>query len=329
MEKPVQKEKLDLSVVIPVYNEKESLPELYRQLLEALEPPGYRFELIFVDDGSRDGSVEILEELARQDERVRVIQFQKNYGKSAALSVGFETAVGDFVATLDADLQDDPHEIPALIQKLNEGGYDLISGWKKKRHDPISKRWPSKLFNWVTSRISGVRIHDINCGLKVYRNFVVKSLHPYGELHRFLPVLAHLDGFSVGEKEVIHHPRKYGKSKFGASRFTAGFFDLLTVMFLSRYLRKPLHLFGILGILSFVGGFIIGAYLTVLRLTGHWISNRPILFLGILLMIMGVQFISIGLLGEMITASQTRKEAYVIRRTWNLNQQRTQSLQTS
>ncbi len=315
----------DLSVVIPVYNEKDSLPELYRQLKETLEPKGYRFELIFIDDGSRDGSSEVLESLAQNDPRVRVIQFQKNYGKSAALSVGFEVAEGKFVATLDADLQDDPREIPPMIEKLNEG-YDLISGWKKKRHDPVSKRWPSKIFNWVTSRIAGVHIHDINCGLKVYRNFVVKTLHPYGELHRFLPVLAHLDGFTVGEKEVVHHPRKYGKSKFGASRFTAGFFDLLTVMFLSRYLRKPLHLFGILGILSFIGGFAIGAYLTVLRLSGHWIGNRPLLFLGILLMIMGVQFISIGLLGEMITASQTRKEAYVIRRTLNLNRHRTLSL---
>ena len=310
--------KLDLSVVIPVYNENESLPELHRQLTAVLEPRGYRYELIFVDDGSRDGSGQEMELLAQKDARVRVIQFQKNYGKSAALSVGFDAAVGEIVATLDADLQDDPGEIPALIQKMNEGGYDLVSGWKKKRHDPISKRWPSKIFNWVTARISGVRIHDINCGLKVYRNFVAKNLHPYGELHRFLPVLAHLDGFTVGEKEVVHHPRKYGKSKFGASRFTSGFFDLLTVMFLSRYLKKPLHLFGILGILSFIGGFVIGAYLTVLRLTGHWIGNRPLLFLGILLMIMGVQFVSIGLLGEMITASQTPKQTYVIRRTLNL-----------
>ncbi|NOY78720.1 MAG: glycosyltransferase family 2 protein [Calditrichaeota bacterium] len=315
----IQTQKIALSAVIPVYNEKESLPELYRQLTEVLEKEGYTYELIFVDDGSRDGSADVLASLAEKDTRVRVIQFQKNYGKSAALSVGFAAAEGEIVATLDADLQDDPREIPALIQKLNEGGYDLVSGWKKKRHDPISKRWPSKIFNWVTSRISGVRIHDINCGLKVYRNFVVKNLHPYGELHRFLPVLAHLDGFTVGEKEVVHHPRKYGKSKFGVSRFTSGFFDLLTVMFLSRYLKKPLHLFGVLGILSFVGGFVIGAYLTVLRLTGHWIGNRPLLFLGILLMIMGVQFISIGLLGEMITASQTRKSAYVIRRTFNLN----------
>ena len=312
--------KLDLSVVIPVYNEKDSLPELYRQLTDVLETKGYAYELLFVDDGSRDGSSDVLEALAKEDPHARVIQFQKNYGKSAALSVGFEVAAGALVATLDADLQDDPQEIPALIQKLTEGGYDLVSGWKKKRHDPINKRLPSKIFNWVTSWISGVHIHDINCGLKVYRNFVVKTLHPYGELHRFLPVLAHLDGFSVCEKEVVHHARKYGKSKFGASRFTSGFFDLLTVMFLSRYLKKPLHLFGILGILSFIGGFVIGAYLTVLRLTGHWIGNRPLLFLGILLMIMGVQFISIGLLGEMITASQTRKEAYVVRQTLNLNQ---------
>jgi len=311
--------KLDLSVVIPVYNERDSLPELHRQLTEVLESKGFAYELLFVDDGSRDGSSDVLESLAKNDTRVRVIQFQKNYGKSAALSVGFEAASGQIVATMDADLQDDPREIPALIQTLKKG-YDLVSGWKKKRHDPINKRWPSKIFNWVTSRISGVKIHDINCGLKVYQYYVAKELHPYGELHRFLPVLAHLDGFTVEEKEVVHHPRKYGKSKFGASRFTSGFFDLLTVMFLSRYLKKPLHLFGILGILSFIGGFIIGVYLTVLRLSGHWIGNRPLLFLGILLMIMGVQFISIGLLGEMITASQTRKETYVIRRTLNLNQ---------
>ncbi|GBD94298.1 undecaprenyl-phosphate 4-deoxy-4-formamido-L-arabinose transferase [bacterium BMS3Abin05] len=308
--------KLELSVVIPLYNEKESLPELYRQLTDALEKAQLTYELIFVDDGSRDGSSEVLEELAQKDSRLRVIQFQKNYGKSAALSVAFEAAEGEVVATLDADLQDDPYEIPQLIRKLEEG-YDLVSGWKKKRRDPLSKKLPSKIFNRVTSLLSGVHIHDINCGLKVYRRFVVKTLHPYGELHRFLPVLAHLNGFTVGEKEVVHHPRKHGRSKFGASRFTAGFFDLMTVMFLSKYLKKPLHLFGILGVLSFIGGLGILIYLTILRLSGHWIGNRPILFLGILLMILGVQFVSIGLLGEMVTASQNSSEEYVVRRRIN------------
>jgi len=304
----------EVSVIIPLLNEKESLKELYQGLRMTLEGVGKPFELIFVDDGSEDGSFEEIARLSQSDPRVKAIQFRRNYGKSAALSVGFEAAQGEVVVTIDADLQDDPGEIPKLLSKLEEG-YDLVSGWKRRRQDPLSKRIASRVFNRVTSWISGLRIHDINCGLKAYRREVCKRLHPYGELHRYLPVLAHWDGFRVGEVEVVHHPRKYGRTKFGLSRYPSGFFDLITVLFLSRYLRKPLHLFGIIGVFSFVAGFVINLYLTILRLTGHWISNRPLLFLGILLLILGVQFISIGLLGEMITASQKTHKDYGIRNT--------------
>ncbi|RKY92939.1 glycosyltransferase [candidate division KSB1 bacterium] len=304
--------KITLSVIVPLFNEQDSLEELFRRLKEVLTSQIPSHEIIFVDDGSQDRSFEILEKLAAQDEAVKVVQFQKNYGKSAALSMGFRLAKGEIVATLDADLQDDPAEIPKLLIKLNEG-YDLVSGWKRKRRDPLSKTIPSRIFNFVISLFSGLRIHDINCGLKVYRRVVTQNLHPYGELHRFLPLLAYLDGFRVGEVVVEHHPRKYGRSKFGPSRFLSGFFDLITVMFLSRYMRKPLHLFGIVGLLSFLAGFAISLYLTILRLSGHWIGNRPLLFLGILLLILGVQFVSIGLIGEMITESQKKREDYAVR----------------
>jgi len=304
--------KITLSVIVPLFNEQDSLEELFRRLKEVLTSQIPSHEIIFVDDGSQDRSFEILEKLAAQDEAVKVVQFQKNYGKSAALSMGFRLAKGEIVATLDADLQDDPAEIPKLLTKLNEG-YDLVSGWKRKRRDPLSKTIPSRIFNFVISLFSGLRIHDINCGLKVYRRVVTQNLHPYGELHRFLPLLAYLDGFRVGEVVVEHHPRKYGRSKFGPSRFLSGFFDLITVMFLSRYMRKPLHLFGIVGLLSFLAGFTISLYLTILRLSGHWIGNRPLLFLGILLLILGVQFVSIGLIGEMITESQKKREDYAVR----------------
>lgn len=303
---------LNLSVIVPLFNEQDSLEELYRRLKEVLTSRIPSHEIIFVDDGSQDRSFEILEKLAAQDKAVKVVRFQKNYGKSAALCMGFRLAKGEIVATLDADLQDDPSEIPKLLDKLDEG-CDLISGWKRKRRDPLSKTIPSRIFNFVISLFSGLRIHDINCGLKVYRRAVTQNLHPYGELHRFLPLLAHLDGFRVGEVVVEHHPRKYGRSKFGPSRFLSGFFDLITVLFLSRYMRKPLHLFGIVGLLSFLAGFVISLYLTILRLSGQWISNRPLLFLGILLLILGVQFISIGLIGEMITESQKKREDYAIR----------------
>ena len=294
---------VDLSVLIPLYNERESIRELASEITESLGKLSISYEIIFVDDGSRDGSFEEIKALASTDSRIVGIRFRRNYGKSAALSEGFDISRGNIVATMDADLQDDPAELPALIEKLNEG-YDVISGWKKNRKDPLTKKIPSKLFNFVTRLMSGVRIHDFNCGLKVYKADVVKTVRVYGELHRYIPVLAKWAGFRVGEMIVNHRSRKYGSTKFGASRFLKGFLDLLTVMFLGKYNKNPLHFFGILGGILFLIGLIINGYLTFQWFGGIWIGNRPILFLGILLMIVGIQFISLGLLAEMITAGK-------------------------
>ena len=294
---------VDLSVLIPLYNEKESIRELTYEITESLEKLSISYEIIFVDDGSRDGSFEEIKSLASSDSHIVGIRFRRNYGKSAALSEGFEISRGNIVATMDADLQDDPAELPALIEKLNEG-YDVISGWKKRRKDRWTKKIPSRLFNFVTRLMSGVRIHDFNCGLKIYKADVVKTVRVYGELHRYIPVLAQWAGFRVGEMIVNHRSRKYGSTKFGASRFLKGFLDLLTVMFLGKYNKNPLHFFGILGGALFLIGLIINGYLTYQWFGGIWIGNRPILFLGILMMIVGIQFISLGLLAEMITAGK-------------------------
>lgn len=304
---------MEISVVIPLYNEEESVRELHQQLRSMLNRVNPRYELIFVDDGSTDRSFQVLRDLKRTDHRIKIIRFRRNYGKSAALSVGFEKAMGNVVITMDADLQDDPNEIPSLIKRL-EDGYDLVSGWKKVRRDPISKTLPSRCFNFVTGVLTGIRIHDFNCGLKAYRKDVVKTVNVYGELHRYIPVLAHWDGFRVGEMIVHHRPRKYGKTKFGGGRFWKGFLDLLTVLFTTRYMRRPLHLFGFWGILLGVTGAGITSWLAVewyLGLTA--LSNRPLFFGGIMLMILGVQFVSLGLLGEMISKIKRTGEDYSIR----------------
>jgi glycosyltransferase involved in cell wall biosynthesis len=302
-----------LSIVIPLFNEAESLPELYGKLGRMLNRLRVRTEIIFVDDGSTDNSFKTLRRLQLRDRRVRVIQFRRNYGKSAALAAGFSRAQGRHIVTLDADLQDDPDEIPQLLRELDKG-YDLISGWKKRRHDKFTKRLASKIFNAVTSSLTGLRLHDINCGLKAYRREVTDSISVYGQLHRYLPVLAFKEGFHVGEIEVQHHPRKYGRSKFGLSRYTNGFFDLLTVLFLTRYTKRPLHLFGLGGLVSFLLGLGISAYLTYERLFGNrYLTNRPLLFLGILLIIIGVQMVSFGLLGEMIAATQSQAPSYSVK----------------
>jgi len=304
-----------ISVVVPLFNEEESLVELYEQLSKAvcsLEKP---IEFLFVDDGSTDASMQVLTELHKKDPQVRVVQFRRNYGKSAALGLGFKEARGELIVTLDADLQDEPHEIPNLVKKL-EQGFDLVSGWKKIRKDPFIKRNTSKLFNFVTRKMTGLRIHDMNCGLKVYRREVTDTVNVYGQLHRFLPVLAQWQGFKVGEVVVKHNPRKYGKTKFGASRFIAGFFDLMTVLFITRYTKRPLHLFGLIGLSSFIVGVGISGYLAVERLFfGQYLSDRPLLFLGILAIVVGVQFVSIGLLGEMITESRKDNTDYSIKKT--------------
>jgi glycosyltransferase involved in cell wall biosynthesis len=274
-----------------------------------------RYEILFIDDGSTDRSFQVLRDLRRNDRRIKAYRFRRNYGKSAALNVGFERSQGSVVITMDADLQDDPAEIPALRRKLDEG-YDLVSGWKKVRHDPITKTLPSRFFNFVTRRLTGIKIHDFNCGLKAYRREVVKTVKVYGELHRYVPVLAHWEGFKIGELVVNHRRRRFGKSKFGVGRFWKGFLDLLTVLFTTRYFRRPLHFFGMIGLMTMIGGFGIDTYLIVEWLLGKtWLGNRPLFLLGTMLIIVGVQFFSIGLLGEMISKAQQRDEEYAIRDT--------------
>lgn len=305
---------MEVSVVIPVYNEELSLRELYEKLRRALDFCGGRYEIICVDDGSTDGSSRVLKDLRQRDNRIKIVRFRRNYGKSAAFSVGFQHAKGEYVITMDADLQDDPEEIPRLVNELKKG-YDLVSGWKKKRHDPITKTIPSRFFNFVTSVLTRIPIHDFNCGLKAYRKEVVKEVKVYGELHRYIPVLAHWQGFSVGELVVQHHPRKYGKTKFGMGRFWKGFLDLLTVLFTTRYFRRPLHLFGLWGILFAVVGILIDAWLVVEWFMGMTaLSNRPLFIVGILFIIVGIQFVSIGLLGEMISKTgQPAEQGYSVR----------------
>ncbi|TAE25394.1 MAG: glycosyltransferase [Candidatus Kapaibacterium sp.] len=304
-----------ISVVIPLLNEEESLRELATRLHEVLQTlADGEYEVLFIDDGSTDGSFAVLQALHAENPRFGTIRFRRNYGKSAALAVGFARSEGDIVITMDADLQDDPSELPALCAKIHEG-YDLVSGWKKKRYDPWHKTMPSKLFNAVTSRMSGIRLHDFNCGLKAYRREVVKTLHVYGDMHRYLPTLAHWEGFRVTEIPVQHHPRKFGYSKFGVSRFVSGFLDLLTVLATTRYIKRPLHLFGSIGVLMGLLGFGIETYLTFGWFLGTTsLSNRPLSWLGMLLIIVGVQLVSMGLLGEMIVKNTARGiEQYSIR----------------
>lgn len=297
----------DISVVIPFYDEEGSLLQLYDQLTHVLGEMGGSYEILFIDDGSTDQSNRIILDLRERDNRVRLISFRRNQGKSAALSVGFQSACGRFVVTMDADLQDDPAEIPALATKL-EGGFDLVSGWKEVRHDPLSKRLPSRIFNSVTSILSGISLHDFNCGLKIYRREVARELKVYGERHRFLPVLAHMHGFRVGEIPVKHHPRKFGRTKFGAYRFLAGFFDLITLLFRMKFLSKPLHFFGSVGMLSLIVGLAIIAYLSIGWFYGRWIGNRPLLLIGVLAVITGVQLFTLGLLGEMIAETREQEQ---------------------
>ena len=305
----------ELSIIIPVFNEEESILELAEEISGVMKDLSAGYELIFIDDGSRDSSYDKIKSLADKDSRINGVRFRRNYGKAAALSEGFRISNGKMIVTMDSDLQDDPAEIPVLIKKLDEG-FDVISGWKKNRKDPWTKRFPSKIFNLVTRMMSGIRIHDFNCGLKIYRSDVIKTVRVYGELHRYIPVLAKLAGFSVSELVVNHRPRKFGKTKFGASRFLKGFLDLTTVLFLGKFERNPLHFFGILGGFLFLSGLVINGYLTIQWFGGVWIGNRPILFLGILLMIVGIQFISLGLLAEMITAREENLKYSIAERTY-------------
>jgi glycosyltransferase involved in cell wall biosynthesis len=305
---------MKLSIVIPLFNEHESLTPLAQSIEAALEPLKHAYEIIFVDDGSTDGSFDVIRSLKETyGKKVRAVRFCRNYGKAAALSIGIAEATGDVIVTMDADLQDDPAVIPEMLAMLDKG-YDLVSGWKKKRYDPLVYTLPSKLWNAATSFIAGVRLHDFNCGLKAYRAETAKGLDIYGERHRYLPVLAHWDGYKVTETVVPHHPRKFGKSKYGFSKFFKGMFDLLTILFLRKYLKNPLHFFGALGLLFGLGGGAILFYFIVEWIVTHTMHLRPLMLMGGGAVIMGIQFISIGLVGEMITHNAP-KNTYAIRET--------------
>ncbi len=289
---------MKLSFVIPVFNEQDSLEQMYSEIIENIKI--YEYEIIFIDDGSTDKSFKILQKLAVDDMNVKIIKFRKNFGKSAGLNVGFEAAQGDIVFTMDADLQDDPKEIEQFIKKLDEG-YDMVTGWKVKRRDPISKTWPSKLYNKVTSQTFKLKLHDYNCGYKAYKKEVIDKLDIYGEMHRYIPALANSLGFKVAEIPVHHRKREYGKTKYGSERYLRGFLDLLTVKLVTGYIHSPLYLFGRIGFGFGFVGFIIALYLSIMKLGfGIPLYNRPLLYLGTLLMIIGLQFFSIGLLGELI-----------------------------
>lgn len=304
---------VDISVVIPLFNEAQSLAELSGRISDALKD--FTYEIIFVDDGSTDSSWEVIESLHQQSPKVTGIRFRRNYGKSDALQAGFDEARGKYVVTMDADLQDDPNEIPGLIEML-EDNHDLVSGWKKVRHDPITKTVPSRFFNAVTRFTTGIYLHDFNCGLKAYRKEVVENIYLYGEMHRYAPLLAKWQGFNkIGEKVVKHHPRKYGNTKFGISRFLHGFLDLLTLLFVNRYMRAPMHFFGSIGVLFLVVGVGISGWLTYLKIfLNQPLGNRPLLFLGILLILIGIQLFSIGFLGEIFNKAHVKRQKPVISR---------------
>jgi glycosyltransferase involved in cell wall biosynthesis len=303
---------LDLTVLVPVFNEAENMPPLLTKLAADLKPLGLRHEILVLDDGSTDGTFDRVRQTAGTVAGVRGIRLRRNYGKSAALSVGFREARGRFVVTMDGDLQDDSAEIGRLLAKLDEG-YDLVSGWKQKRKDPITKTIPSRFFNGVTSAMTGVSLHDMNCGLKAYRCDVTRTVRLRGELHRFIPVLAVWNGFKVGEIRTVHHPRLHGKTKFGVSRFLNGFLDLLAVMFLTTSSTRPLHLFGRLGIFFALAGGVITVVYTTPWFLGEGLRLRPALLFGLVLVILGIQFLSLGFLGELIAGSRSGEPVYAIR----------------
>jgi glycosyltransferase involved in cell wall biosynthesis len=310
-----------VSIVIPLLNEAESLPELAEWIQRVCRNNDLSYEIIFVDDGSRDESWQVISELKKQDEHIRAVRFQRNYGKSAALQTGFERARGEVIITMDADLQDSPDEIPALRSMVMENGYDLVSGWKQKRHDPLSKTLPTKLFNGVTRAMSGIKLHDFNCGLKAYRAEVVKSIEVYGEMHRYIPVIAKREGFGrIGEKAVKHQARKYGHTKFGFERFVNGFLDLLTITFISRFGKKPMHLFGTLGTLMFLIGFVLFAWIGGSKLWSVWmgspgrnIAELSHFYVALTVMIIGTQLFLAGFIGELVSRNNPLRNHYKVR----------------
>tara|TARA_B100001245_G_C22894017_1_gene431140 strand:+ start:2318 stop:3244 length:927 start_codon:yes stop_codon:yes gene_type:complete len=302
---------MKISVVIPVYNEVESVEQLYKELIKVLSSFD-SYQIIFVDDGSSDGSVNVIKKIIENDINTNIIQFHRNYGKSAALGEGFKNANGEYIVTMDADLQDDPKEIPNLVSKLEEG-FDLVSGWKKNRKDPLSKKIPSKFFNFITRLFTGVKIHDFNCGLKIYRQSVIKTLEIYGGRHRYIPALAGYKNFKVTEIIVNHRPRLYGETKYGGSRMFHGFFDLISILFLSKYTQSPLYFFGKVGLYTFLSGVGIEIYIIYLKyaLNEPFAKHMALLMLGVLIIVIGIQFFSIGLVGEMIANSNQYKESRV------------------
>jgi len=317
----VPENKLSLTVLIPVFNEDESLPELYSWVKSVVLKNNISHEILFIDDGSDDKSWQVIEDLSASDASVRAYRFTRNYGKSSALQMGFQNAIGDIVVTLDADLQDSPDEIPALMKMINDENYHLVSGWKKKRHDPLEKRIPSKFFNGVTSKVSGIKLHDFNCGLKAYKRQVVKSITLYGEMHRYIPLLAKWNGFNrIGEKVVEHRARKYGTTKFGFRRYLTGFLDLLSVIFVTRFRKNPMHFFGALGTLSFLFGFFVTVWIIgekVYRLYYQLphlrdVVEQPLFYLALVALIVGVQLFLAGFLGEMVMMSGSNKTDFLI-----------------
>lgn len=308
---------LELSIVVPLFNEVESLPELHAWIKRVLNDHKLSYEVIFIDDGSKDGSWKVIESLKLEDSNVRGIKFQRNYGKSAALHTGFQAALGKVVVTMDADLQDSPEELPELHRMITEDDFDVVSGWKKKRYDPITKTIPTKLYNWAARRMTGIHLHDFNCGLKAYKNTVVKSIELYGDMHRYIPPLAKFAGFNkIGEKVVIHQARKYGTTKFGLNRFLNGPLDLMTVVFMGKFGKKPMHFFGAIGVLLFILGFGITFYLAIDKLfvhsTAKKLADRAEFFIALTAMIMGVQFFLAGFLAELVGRNSSTRNHYLI-----------------
>jgi len=312
---------MDISVVVPLYNEEESLKELVSWIKKVMDENRFSYEIIMIDDGSKDNSWQIIEDLHKDIPNIKGIKFRRNYGKAAALHCGFDVVDGDVVITMDADLQDSPDEIPELYRMITEDGFDLVSGWKKKRHDPIlTKNLPSKLYNWTVRHMSGIKLHDMNCGLKAYRKNVVKSIELYGEMHRYIPVLAKWAGYNnIGEKVVKHYERKYGITKFGIERFIRGPLDLLSVMFISRFVKRPMHFFGVLGILMIIVGLAAAIWLGIQKIielqqgiTGHLITNSPYFYISLTSMIIGAQFFLAGFLGELVSRNSSDRNKYHI-----------------
>ncbi len=315
---------MQLSIIIPFLNEAESLPELLTWIKKVMKENEFSYEIILVDDGSTDKSWDVVKKFQLEDSSIKGISFQRNYGKSAALHVAFKVAKGDYIITMDADLQDSPDEIPSLYKMITEGNYDIVSGWKKKRYDnALTKNLPSKLYNYVTGKMSGVKLHDMNCGLKIYRKKVIKSIEVYGEMHRYIPVIAKWQGFAkITEKPVVHQARKYGYSKFGWERFVNGFLDLASIMFVSKYGKKPMHVFGFWGVIVFIIGTVIWLYLAIAKFVflQYKMTDRPLFYVGIISIVIGVQLFLAGFLGELISRNSTDKNQYQIAEEINIDE---------